>query len=147
MFVVLVVLSIFSMPSRMEHFPEWVPQKEVVNFLVNDLSNDDIILHASVKTMLLNTIQVNRTITNLAIRELMINLNEREIKQYDTSRKALFDKLDKPALKPLPKQRYLYTETKRVKVGPDCHIEYRRHYYSVPINLLAIMLSWEPPIA
>ncbi len=69
---------------------------------------------------------------NLAIRELMNDLNEREMKQYGASRKALFDKLDKPALKPLPKQRYLYTETKRAKVGPDYHIEYRRHYYSVP---------------
>ncbi|EEO05743.1 transposase [Vibrio cholerae TM 11079-80] len=73
---------------------------------------------------------------NLAIRELMNDLNEREMKQYGASRKALFDKLDKPALKPLPKQRYLYTETKRAKVGPDYHIEYRRHYYSVPHQLV-----------
>ena len=69
---------------------------------------------------------------NLAIRELMNELNQREMKQYGASRQALFDKLDKPALKPLPRQRYLYTETKRANVGPDYHIEYRRHYYSVP---------------
>ncbi|RCW94937.1 MULTISPECIES: Mu transposase domain-containing protein, partial [Marinomonas] len=46
------------------------------------------------------------------------------------------DKLDKPALKPLLRQRYLYTETKRAKVGPDYHIEYCRHYYSVPHQLV-----------
>ncbi|MCA2453208.1 IS21 family transposase, partial [Vibrio alginolyticus] len=73
---------------------------------------------------------------NLAIRELMNELNQREMKQYGASRQSLFDKLDKPALKPLPKQRYQYTETKRAKVGPDYHIEYRRHYYSVPHQLV-----------
>jgi transposase len=73
---------------------------------------------------------------NLAIRELMNDLNQRKMKQYGASRKTLFDKLDKPALKPLPKQRYQYTETKRAKVGPDYHIEYRRHYYSVPHQLV-----------
>ncbi|NMU52843.1 Mu transposase domain-containing protein, partial [Vibrio parahaemolyticus] len=73
---------------------------------------------------------------NLAIRELMNELNQREMKQYGASRQSLFDKLDKPALKPLPKQRYLYTETKRAKVGPDYHIDYRRHYYSVPHQLV-----------
>jgi transposase len=73
---------------------------------------------------------------NLAIRDLMNDLNQREMKQLGTSRKVLFDTLDKPALKPLPVQRYLYTETKRAKVGPDYHIEYRRHYYSVPHQLV-----------
>lgn len=73
---------------------------------------------------------------NLAIRELMNALNQRQMKQLGASRQELFDKLDKPALKPLPVQRYLYTETKRATVGPDYHIEYRRHYYSVPHQLV-----------
>jgi transposase len=73
---------------------------------------------------------------NLSIRELMNELNQREMKQLGASRKALFESLDKPALKPLPSQRYLYTEHKRAKVGPDYHIEYRRHYYSVPHQLV-----------
>ncbi|CAH8236985.1 transposase (fragment) [Vibrio aestuarianus] len=34
---------------------------------------------------------------NLAIRELMNDLNQRVMKQYGASRKVLFDKLDKPA--------------------------------------------------
>ena len=75
-------------------------------------------------------------VLNLAIRELMDDLNQREMKQLGASRKALFDSLDKPALKPLPVQRYLYTESKRAKVGPDYHIEYRQHYYSVPHQLV-----------
>jgi len=80
---------------------------------------------------------------NLAIRELMNELNQREMKQYGASRQALFDTLDKPALKPLPRQRYLYTETKRAKVGPDYHIEYRRHYYSVPHQLVGHYIELE----
>lgn len=80
---------------------------------------------------------------NLAIRELMNELNQRQMKQYGASRQALFDKLDKPALKPLPRQRYLYTETKRAKVGPDYHIEYRRHYYSVPHQLVGHHIELE----
>ncbi len=66
----------------------------------------------------------------------MNELNQRKMKQYGASRQALYDKLDKPELNPLHKQRYLYTETKRAKVGPDYHIEYRRHYYSVPHQLV-----------
>ncbi|SON49037.1 IS21 family transposase [Vibrio tapetis] len=73
---------------------------------------------------------------NLAIRELMNDLNQREMKQLGASRQALFEQLDKPALRPLPIQRYIYTETKRAKVGPDYHIEYRKHYYSVPHQLV-----------
>lgn len=73
---------------------------------------------------------------NLSIRELMDSLNQRQMKQLGASRKELFDSVDKPALKPLPVQRYLYTELKRAKVGPDYHIEYRKHYYSVPHQLV-----------
>ncbi len=50
------LINFFSMPSRTEDFPDWVSQKDVVDFLVNDASDDDIILHASAKTMLLNTV-------------------------------------------------------------------------------------------
>lgn len=73
---------------------------------------------------------------NLSIRELMNELNQRKMKQVGASRQELFDTLDKPALNPLPIQRYLYSETKRAKVGPDYHIEYQRHYYSVPHQLV-----------
>lgn len=73
---------------------------------------------------------------NLAIRDLMHDLNNREMRQVGASRKELFDKLDQPALKALPIQPYIYTETKRAKVGPDYHIQYKKHYYSVPHQLV-----------
>ena len=73
---------------------------------------------------------------NIVIRNLMHDLNQREMRQIGASRQALFEMLDKPALKPLPLQPYLYTETKRAKVGPDYHIQYKKHYYSVPHQLV-----------
>lgn len=73
---------------------------------------------------------------NLSIRDLMNSLNQRQMKQIGATRKELFDTLDKPALNPLPKERYLYTELKRAKVEPDYHIEYKKHYYSVPHQLV-----------
>ena len=41
-----------------------------------------------------------------------------------------FRMLDAPALSPLPLAPYEYTEYKAVKVGPDYHVEYARHWYS-----------------
>jgi transposase len=80
---------------------------------------------------------------NLTIRELMRSLNQRQMKQLGASRQELFDALDKPALKVLPTQRYLYTEHKRAKVGPDYHIEYKKHYYSVPHQLVGQYVELE----
>ena len=73
---------------------------------------------------------------NLRIRELMNEMNLRIMKQVGVSRKALFESLDRPALRLLPAYRFEYTETKQAKVGPDYHIEYQKHYYSVPHQLV-----------
>ncbi len=73
---------------------------------------------------------------NLAIKELMQSLNQRRMKELDASRAELFNMLDKPALRSLPAERFLYTEFKQAKVGPDYHIEYKQHYYSVPHQLV-----------
>ena len=80
---------------------------------------------------------------NLSIRELMNDLNQRTMKQVKVSRQTLFDSIDKPALKPLPHQRYQYTELKRAKVAPDYHVEYKQHYYSVPHHLVGQTIELE----
>ena len=48
------------------------------------------------------------------------------------SRRALFESIDKPALKPLPAAPYVYAEWKQRRAGIDYHVEIDRHYYSVP---------------
>lgn len=73
---------------------------------------------------------------NQAIRERLMQLNEREMKAYGRSRRALFEQIDQPALKPLPTQPFVFARWKTAKVNFDYHIEVERHYYSVPYWLI-----------
>jgi transposase len=52
------------------------------------------------------------------------------------SRRELFEKLDRPALRPLPAQRYEFLEWKTAKVGIDYHIAVGKHCYSMPYQLV-----------
>jgi transposase len=69
---------------------------------------------------------------NLAIREHLIQLNERKFRKLDTTRAKLFEEVDRPALKPLPAAPFEFAEWKGARVHPDYHVEVDRHYYSVP---------------
>jgi len=73
---------------------------------------------------------------NLAIKELLVDLNNRDFKKLPGTRKSQFDMIDKPALKPLPTSAYQYVEIKAARVHIDYHIEYDKHYYSVPHHLV-----------
>lgn len=73
---------------------------------------------------------------NGAIREGLHELNNRPFKKLPSTRRQLFDTLDKPALKPLPLYRYQYAQWKKATVNIDYHIEVDRHYYSVPYQLV-----------
>ncbi len=73
---------------------------------------------------------------NDAIRECVVLLNTRVSRHLGASRQALFDALDKPALKPLPTEPYVYAEWKECRAGLDYHVEVEKHYYSVPHGLL-----------
>jgi transposase len=73
---------------------------------------------------------------NAAIRALLDELNDRPMRGWGMSRRALFQQLDKPALRSLPPLAYEYAEWKRCRVGLDYHVEIAKHYYSVPHQLL-----------
>jgi transposase len=73
---------------------------------------------------------------NAAIRALLDDLNDRTMRGWGLSRRALYDQLDRPALRPLAAEPYEYAEWKRCRVGLDYHVEIARHYYSVPHALL-----------
>ncbi len=70
----------------------------------------------------------------------MAELNERAFRGEPASRRELFEELERPALKPLPAQRYELAEWKKVTVNIDYHVDYHdsygRHYYSVPYTLV-----------
>src|SRR3954451_13642276 len=55
---------------------------------------------------------------------------------WGTSRRALFEQLDRPALESLPPEPYEYAEWKGCRVNLDYHVEIAKHYYSVPHQLI-----------
>jgi transposase len=69
---------------------------------------------------------------NQAIRELLVRLNDRKFRKLDTTRRQLFESLERPSLKPLPSEPFPFAEWKTARVNIDYHIEIHRHYYSVP---------------
>ncbi len=72
---------------------------------------------------------------NRRIRELLEALNDRTMRHYRASRRALFEQLDQPVLKPLPATCYEHALWKLVRANIDYHVELAGHYYSVPFTL------------
>jgi len=73
---------------------------------------------------------------NAAIRELLDWLNARPFKKRPGSRRALFEALDRPALRPLPQTPYEFAQWKVAKVSIDYHLAVAGDYYSVPYQLI-----------
>jgi transposase len=74
---------------------------------------------------------------NAAIRELLEKLNTRPLQKLEGCRRSAFEKLDRPAMKPLPARRYEVGEWKLgVGVNIDYHFEYDHRHYSVPCALM-----------
>lgn len=69
---------------------------------------------------------------NAAIYPRLTALNNQPFQKMKTSRRELFEKIDKPALKPLPPERYHYAHWKKAKIHVDYHVVFEDHYYSVP---------------
>ena len=74
---------------------------------------------------------------NERIAELRDAFNDKPMKGYGgKSRRQLFEELDRPALKGLPMQRFVYAEWKSAKVNIDYHVVLDKHFYSVPHGLV-----------
>jgi transposase len=73
---------------------------------------------------------------NEAIQKQLEFLNNRPFEKLQATRKSLFDTLERPVLKPLPVNRFVFAEWKTARVNIDYHIEVDRHYYSVPYQLI-----------
>lgn len=73
---------------------------------------------------------------NQAIHDLVEQVNGRPMRGWGTTRRALYEQLDRPALGELPPTPYEYADWKRCRVNLDYHIEIARHFYSVPFRLL-----------
>ena len=73
---------------------------------------------------------------NDAIAACLKTLNERVTRHLGASRRALFEEVERSALKPLPTEPFEFATWKECKVGFDYHVEVEKHYYSVPHALL-----------
>jgi transposase len=73
---------------------------------------------------------------NLAIREIVADLNARVMRKIGVSRIELLETIERPALKELPTEPYQYAVWKKCRVAPDYHVEVDGHYYSVPSRLI-----------
>ena len=84
---------------------------------------------------------------NAAIAELVEQLNDRTMRGWGTTRRALFERFDRPALLRLPEVAYEYAEWRRCRVGLDYHVGIDKHFYSVPHQLLRqeveARITWE----
>ncbi|MEW6048853.1 MAG: hypothetical protein AB1609_20645 [Bacillota bacterium] len=73
-----------------------------------------------------------------AVREQLEGLNSRPFQKLEGSRRELYEKLDKPALRPLPAQRYEYAEWRKARVNIDYHVAVADNYYSTPYQLVHV---------
>ena len=81
----------------------------------------------------------NRTFSSIeelneAIWQRLEAHNNKNFQRLDISRRELFERTERSALRPLPAERYPMKETKWVTVQFNYHVELREdlHYYSVP---------------
>lgn len=74
---------------------------------------------------------------NEAVAEQLELINNRPMKDHGgRSRRQRFEELDKPFLKPLPDEPFRISEVKHdVGVGLNYHIQFKKHFYSVPFTL------------
>ena len=72
---------------------------------------------------------------NRAIGELLDKLNQRPFKKREGSPRNLFEQLDRPALRPLPVERFDLAEWSQATVNIDYHIQFDKSFYSVPYQL------------
>ena len=78
---------------------------------------------------------------NRVLREKLEELNSRPLQVLKVSRKHLFETIDKPAMQPLPEQRYELATWEKHKANIDYHVEVDHHYYSVPYQLRGEVLD------
>ena len=95
------------------------------------------ILQRSVMGALRNVVFQSLAELNAAILEQIRELNQAPFQKYDTTRQRMFEALDRPVLRPLPREAYEFaTWVDKRKVPFTYHIQIERHHYSVPYQYL-----------
>ena len=72
----------------------------------------------------------------VAIRALCSELNDRPRKHLGgVTRRELYERLDRPALRPLPAAPFEASQWRNVRPNTDYHVQIDKHYYSAPYTL------------
>src|SRR3989441_2204856 len=76
---------------------------------------------------------------NERIAELLAALNAKPMRHYGgPSRPQLFERLERPHLRPLPAESFEYADWLKAGVNVDYHIAVEHHFYSVPHTLVPL---------
>jgi len=78
---------------------------------------------------------------NDAIRTEIDRINSKVMRHIGESRRALFERLDRPELGALPRTPYQPTEVRFRTVGRDYHVNIDQHAYSVPHELVGAQVT------
>jgi transposase len=78
---------------------------------------------------------------NIAIRDFLEQLNQRETRDLPASRKVMFETSEFAALSPLPSHRFEDAVWSKARVHVDYHIDVGRHFYSVHYNLIGAQVD------
>jgi transposase len=73
---------------------------------------------------------------NAAILGVLDRINDHRMRRLTTTRRELFESIERPALAPLPAQDYEFAEWRFARVSLDYHVEYEGFFYSVPHQLI-----------
>ena len=73
---------------------------------------------------------------NRAIREKLDGFNNKMMLAVGRTRRQEFEEIDQPTLRPLPEKPYEYAFRKKARVNIDYHVEFEKHFYSVPHALI-----------
>jgi transposase len=73
---------------------------------------------------------------NAALRDGRERLNDMPFQKLPGSRRTQFETLEKPALRPLPPERYELAQWQTVRANIDYHCQVARNFYSVPHQLV-----------
>jgi transposase len=95
-------------------------------------------VYAQVYARMRNHIYYSLQELNEALRQQVGEFNQRIMKDYGLSRDALFERDERPCMKPLPDTPYQLVSRYRLLVGQNGHVHLssKKQYYSVPYRLI-----------
>lgn len=78
---------------------------------------------------------------NEAIGHEVAEINARGFQKREDSRQIIFDRDEKPLLRPLPPVGFELADLRKAKAGPNYHVQVDRNFYSVPSGLIGQSLD------